>query len=223
MCGELCFAAAACCIPVSKTVLQAAGSVPTLLALSSSYIGAVLTSCAVLAPPRAHSVVLTCSDVGEGAVHHGALLMPLQLSEPTGLCSLQSATDRPTAAAAAAAADGTCSDKHCSKAARARKGPAAGVAGAAAAVAAALVEQEQAAAGSMQPHLRPTQSQPISSSSGAGGGSCVYYGWELLPSGAASPCGAVHSSMLDLFADVAADDAVTSRCDYLGDGSSPVQ
>jgi hypothetical protein len=59
-----------------------------------------------------------------------------------------------------------------------------------------------------QQQLRPTQSQPVGGNSG---GSCVYYGWELLPSGAASPCGAVHSSMLDLFADVTADDVVTSR------------
>eukprot|EP00878_Enallax_costatus_P028933 GHUV01031299.1.p1 GENE.GHUV01031299.1~~GHUV01031299.1.p1 ORF type:complete len:617 (+),score=235.90 GHUV01031299.1:203-2053(+) len=37
------------------------------------------------------------------------------------------------------------------------------------------------------------------------------YGWELSPSGAASPCGAVHSVMLDLFADFAEDDVPISR------------
>lgn len=36
------------------------------------------------------------------------------------------------------------------------------------------------------------------------------HGWELSPSGAASPCGAVHTVMLDLFADLA-DDAPISR------------
>jgi hypothetical protein len=38
-------------------------------------------------------------------------------------------------------------------------------------------------------------------------------GWELSPSGAASPCGAVHSELLDLFADLADTEVVVyNRC-----------
>jgi hypothetical protein len=125
---------------------------------------------------------MACSDADEEAVHHGALLMPLQLSEPTGLCSLQAAD---------------------SPAERTRKGSKA----AAAAAAAAALDVQHA----KQQADRQQQQQAAISSVNGGGDSCVYYGWELLPSGAASPCGAVHSSMLDLFADVPGDDVVTSR------------
>lgn len=134
--------------------------------------------------------VVHAADVDEEDVQHGALLMPLQLSEPTGLCSLQRAGssgsgDDLSKAAAVQRMDGT---------------------GAVAAAAAAGCEDGSNRGGPKL--LQHAHTMPASSGSA---GSCVYYGWELLPSGAASPCGAVHSSMLDLFADVAGDDIITSR------------
>jgi hypothetical protein len=129
--------------------------------------------------------VVHAADVDEEDVQHGALLMPLQLSEPTGLCSLQRA-----------GSSGSGDDL--SKAAAVRR---------ATAIAAAIGGED----GSHRVTPKMLQHAHTMPASSGSAGSCVYYGWELLPSGAASPCGAVHSSMLDLFADVAGDDIVTSR------------
>jgi len=121
----------------------------------------------------------------EEAVHHGSFLMPLQFSEPTGLCSLQGV---------AGSASGSGSNTADTTAA------------------ALKVRTSRAASGEQQQRLQRSKSAGQAKlPQQQEGGSCVYYGWELLPSGAASPCGAVHSSMLDLFADVAGEDVVTSR------------
>jgi hypothetical protein len=77
----------------------------------------------------------------------------------------------------------------------------------------------------LQPQQHPTkqQQQPAMFSpqlsrskqeqaAAAQAGASVCYGWELSPSGAASPCGAVHSTMLDLFADMAEEEVLLCRC-----------
>jgi hypothetical protein len=68
-------------------------------------------------------------------------------------------------------------------------------------------QQKQQAAMFSQQLLQAKQQQQS--------GTSVCYGWELSPSGAASPCGAVHSTMLDLFADMAEEEVVLCRYDRL--------
>jgi hypothetical protein len=77
-----------------------------------------------------------------------------------------------------------------------------------------------------QPQQQPTKQQPAmfsqqllqakheqqQAAAVQAAGTSVCYGWELSPSGAASPCGAVHSTMLDLFADMAEEEVVLCRC-----------
>jgi hypothetical protein len=138
--------------------------------------------------------VSASSDL-EDAVHRGSLLLPLPLSEPTGLCSLQSA----------GSSGGSWGEGGKGRGARGRTSTSAAPDAAGDRVTEQLQEKQPA-----EVQLRHAHTHPCSSASGVGG-SCVYYGWELLPSGAASPCGAVHSSMLDLFADMTNDDVITNR------------
>jgi hypothetical protein len=66
-------------------------------------------------------------------------------------------------------------------------------------------QQQRAMFSSRLPHSKQEQA------AAAQAGASVCYGWELSPSGAASPCGAVHSTMLDLFADMAEEEVVICR------------
>jgi hypothetical protein len=67
-------------------------------------------------------------------------------------------------------------------------------------------QQQQPAMFSAQ--LSPSKREQAAA---AQAGASVCYGWELSPSGAASPCGAVHSTMLDLFADMAEEEVLLCR------------
>jgi hypothetical protein len=72
-----------------------------------------------------------------------------------------------------------------------------------------LTKQQQQQPAVFSPQLsRSKQEQAAAAQAGAS----VCYGWELSPSGAASPCGAVHSTMLDLFADMAEEEVLLCRC-----------
>jgi hypothetical protein len=141
---------------------------------------------------------VTASSDLEEAVHRGSMLMPLPLSEPTGLCSLQSS-----------GSSGSSWGEGGKGGARGRPNPAVLSAGGDPVHVPEQLQLQSKQAAEMQ--LQHAHTHPCSSASSVGGG-CVYYGWELLPSGAASPCGAVHSSMLDLFADMTNDDVITNRC-----------